>query len=430
MKYNNNNIISSFFKRAIFSIVFLGIASSSLTIYIQKYNFYNSLKNNLALDVNIALKTYDMNRDILSQEHLKEHLNMIMKSAHFLSVEVYDKNQHKFFELIQKDEKYINEIKLMKRYNEFSSYKFQISNEIQHKYFEIEHKHYFLQIFYPIYNKNQLLGYIEGTQYIDPKLIHKFKNKVFIMILIIIGTILLFSLIIFPLIYLSYQKLNQKQIELLSSNLMTLNTLGNTIALRDSDTSEHNYRVTLYSIKLAIAINLNDENIKKIIVGAFLHDIGKIGIPDNILLKNGKLTDEEFIIMKEHVIKGVQIIQDNPWLENAKDVILYHHEKYDGTGYPNGLKGKNIPLIARIFAIIDVFDALTSQRPYKKAFSYNKAIEILKENSGTHFDKELLQSFINISEELYNSVTTKTQVELKEELKDLTKKYFFITLKD
>jgi len=378
----------------------------------------------------MALKNYDMNINIISQKHLKEHLNMIMASSHLLSVEVYDENKHKFFELTQKDKKYENEINLMKEYDELTTYKFQISNKVQHHYFEIENNHYFLQIFYPIYKENKLLGYIEGIQYLDPKIIHKFKERVFVMIFIIIGTILLFSFIIFPLIYISYKKLNQQKIELLSSSIMTLNTLGNTIALRDSDTNEHNYRVTLYSIKLAIAINLNIEDIKKLIIGAFLHDVGKIGIPDNILLKNGKLTDEEFEIMKQHVIKGIKIIKDNFWLENARDVILYHHEKYDGTGYPNRLEGVEIPLIARMFAIIDVFDALTSKRPYKKAFSYEKAIEILKENSGTHFDEELLQSFINISEELYNSITTKTQEQLKEELNSLIKKYFLVILKD
>jgi putative nucleotidyltransferase with HDIG domain len=205
---------------------------------------------------------------------------------------------------------------------------------------------------------------------------------------------------------------------------MTITTLGNAIALRDSDTNEHNYRVTLYAIKFAQSINLAPKDIKMLIKGAFLHDVGKIGISDNILLKNGTLNEKEFEIMRSHVNKGVELVDKNSWLEDAKEVILHHHKKYDGSGYPNGVKGENIPTVARIFTIVDVFDALTSQRPYKEAFDYDKSISILKDGANKHFDGKLLHHFIKISKELYTDTRLKSKEELKDELASLSRSYF------
>lgn len=160
------------------------------------------------------------------------------------------------------------------------------------------------------------------------------------------------------------------------------------------------------------------------IKGAFLHDVGKIGISDNILLKNGTLNDEEFKIMRSHVLKGVELVNQNAWLKDAQDVILNHHEKYDGSGYPNNISANDIPKIARIFTIVDVFDALTSKRPYKEAFSYEDSIKILNEGYNKHFDGALLNSFIKISNKLYQDTRVKTKEELKQELNSLIKKYF------
>jgi HD-GYP domain-containing protein (c-di-GMP phosphodiesterase class II) len=128
--------------------------------------------------------------------------------------------------------------------------------------------------------------------------------------------------------------------------------------------------------------------------------------------------------MRSHVIKGVELVNQNSWLEDAKDVILYHHEKYDGSGYPNGVKGLDTPLIARIFTIVDVFDALTSKRPYKEPYSYEKSVPILKDGYNKRFDGELLNFFIEISNKLYIEIGLKSQNELKKELDSLIKKFF------
>ncbi|WP_459903884.1 HD-GYP domain-containing protein, partial [Desulfosarcina cetonica] len=209
----------------------------------------------------------------------------------------------------------------------------------------------------------------------------------------------------------------------LKSHLYTIKALGNAIAKRDSETDEHNFRVTYFSLCLAEQLHLSAQSIQSLVKGAFLHDIGKIGIRDNILLKPSSLSNEEIAIMKSHVEQGVKIVNDIPWLGDAIDVIRFHHERYDGSGYPSGIIGEQIPIVARIFAVVDVFDALISERPYKHAISYDNAIEILKQDS-RRFDPLVLSRFLEISEALYNDRITMKKVELEMHLIGKLSNYF------
>ncbi len=181
------------------------------------------------------------------------------------------------------------------------------------------------------------------------------------------------------------------------ANIDTLLTLGNAIAQRDSDTDAHNYRVTLYALRLGETLGLAEAETRSLLLGAFLHDIGKIGISDSILLKPGALSADEIRSMQTHVRRGLEIVGASRWLHQAQDVIGAHHERYDGSGYPEGRAGTNIPRVARIFAIVDVFDALTSRRPYKAPLSLRRAGEILAEGRGTQFDPEMLDCFLRIA---------------------------------
>jgi HD-GYP domain-containing protein (c-di-GMP phosphodiesterase class II) len=244
------------------------------------------------------------------------------------------------------------------------------------------------------------------------------------LIVVIITTIIIF-ISIFPLIYSQYKSMLEKQKELIQSNINTLISLGNAIAKRDSDTNEHNYRVTYYSLKIAQKMQLDKQTIQAIIKGAFLHDIGKIAISDNVLLKPGKLNDSEFEIMKTHVLSGLDIVKNDPWLSDAQKVIVHHHEKIDGTGYPYGLKGEDIPLEARIFSVADVFDALTSKRPYKEAFSVEKSMDILHKDSGTHFDAQVVKNFDDIHKEVYEHMSNINSDELEKIFHESLKPYFF-----
>jgi HD-GYP domain-containing protein (c-di-GMP phosphodiesterase class II) len=201
------------------------------------------------------------------------------------------------------------------------------------------------------------------------------------------------------------------------ANIGVLEVLGSAIAKRDHGTSEHNYRVTLYTLSIAEKIGHAGAQMRSLIKGSFLHDVGKIGISDNILLKEGKLTDDEFNIMKSHVQHGSDIIGSYPWLSDCVDVVHHHHEKYDGSGYMLGLKGKDIPINARIFTIADVFDALTSARPYKAAFSYDEAIGIMKKDRGSHFDPEIFDALCEMGDTIYQKVCLSDEGSMQNNLK-------------
>lgn len=247
-----------------------------------------------------------------------------------------------------------------------------------------------------------------------------FKSAIFTTALAIFIT----ALVIFPLIFLAYRELLSRKERLLSSYISTLEALGNAIAKRDSDTNLHNFRVTWYSVELAEHIDLPTANMKSLIMGSFLHDVGKIGISDSILLKPGKLSEEEFAIMKTHVNHGLDIIKNIEWLDDAKRVVGEHHERVDGKGYPLGLKGDQISLEARIFAIVDVFDALSSTRPYKEAFGFHRTLQIMEEESGSHFDSELFSKFKEIAQRLYIKAHDADSHELHHLLEQKIGQYF------
>ncbi len=174
--------------------------------------------------------------------------------------------------------------------------------------------------------------------------------------------------------------------------------LGRASELRDLETGGHIKRMSYYSQHLAHLYGLDEEECELILYAAPLHDIGKVGIPDNILLKPGRFTDEEFEIMKLHVILGAKMLEDAeqfPVLKAGHIIALEHHEKYDGTGYPYGKKAEEIHLYARIIAIADVFDALSSKRIYKDAMPLEKTLKIMKNDAGTHFDAELIKLFLD-----------------------------------
>ncbi|WP_372394860.1 HD-GYP domain-containing protein [Azospirillum sp. HJ39] len=211
---------------------------------------------------------------------------------------------------------------------------------------------------------------------------------------------------------------------LLDANIGMLTALGSAIAKRDSDTNAHNYRVTVLAIRLAEALGLDDAAIRRLVKGAFLHDVGKIAIPDRILLKPGKLDAEEFAVMKTHVVHGLDIVGSSEWLVDGADVVGGHHEKFDGSGYPAGLKGEAIPIAARIFAVADVFDALTSRRPYKEPMSFVAAMDILQAGAGNHFDPAVMTRFTMIAAGLHDRLVELGDDGVQDELRRLVIRYF------
>lgn len=200
------------------------------------------------------------------------------------------------------------------------------------------------------------------------------------------------------------EMLRQAMDDLEHSYDITLEALGDALDLKDSETEGHSKRVTAYTIALARAMAIKPAEIKVIARGAFLHDIGKMAIPDEILRKPGPLTQDEQRIMQEHCTQGYHILRKIPFLSEAAEIVFSHQEHFDGSGYPNGLRGAEIPIGARIFAVADTLDAITSDRPYRKARSFDAAREEILRCSGTQFDPAVVEVFLKIPNELWHEL--------------------------
>jgi response regulator RpfG family c-di-GMP phosphodiesterase len=198
------------------------------------------------------------------------------------------------------------------------------------------------------------------------------------------------------------EMLEKRNRELEKTRQEIIERLGRAAEYRDNETGMHVIRMSHFSEALAKQANLSKEECDLILQASPMHDVGKIGIPDNILLKPGKLEGEEWTTMQTHVEVGASILSgsDSKIMQLAEEIAATHHEKYNGTGYPKGLKGEEISLAGRIIPICDVFDALTSERPYKKAWTVENAINLLKEEKGKHFDPDLVDKFISILPEI------------------------------
>src|SRR6266704_549002 len=193
---------------------------------------------------------------------------------------------------------------------------------------------------------------------------------------------------------------------------ITLEALGDALDLKDAETEGHSKRVTAFTIAIARAMNLSAEKIRVIARGAFLHDIGKMAIPDAILRKPGALTADEVTIMREHCYRGYQMLRKIPFLSEAAEIVYSHQEKFDGTGYPRGLKGEQIPLGARIFAIADTLDAMTSDRPYRAAMPDSAAREEITKWSGRQFDPDVVKVFLSMPEKIWPALRKEIDAEI------------------
>jgi len=198
------------------------------------------------------------------------------------------------------------------------------------------------------------------------------------------------------------EELKQAFEKIKTASLDTIYRLSRASEYKDEDTGAHIKRMSHYSAAVARQMGLSKDAVETILYAAPMHDAGKIGIPDNILLKPGKLEPEEWKIMKQHTTIGEGILSgsNSEFIILAEVIAVTHHEKWDGSGYPNGLRGAAIPLAGRIAAIADVFDALTSKRPYKEAFPLEKSFAIIREGSGSHFDPEVMEAFFAVEKEI------------------------------
>jgi len=239
-----------------------------------------------------------------------------------------------------------------------------------------------------------------------------------------VGIVLATAALIYPIVARLLRRLEVLSLNLLDANLETLGVVGSAIAKRDSDTDAHNFRVTIYAAHIAEAAGLAGAEMRGLLKGAFLHDVGKLGIRDAVLLKPGRLDADEFGEMKRHITHGMDIIGRAAWLRDAAPVVGHHHEKWDGSGYGAGLRGEAIPLAARIFAVADVFDALTSRRPYKEPLSVDEALAILEQGRSSHFDPRVLDLFNPMARELHHRIAGQEDEGPRAEVAALMERHF------
>jgi putative nucleotidyltransferase with HDIG domain len=191
-----------------------------------------------------------------------------------------------------------------------------------------------------------------------------------------------------------FERLQSSNAELGMAYESTLEGWANALELRDKETEGHTRRVAELSTRLAQTMGVREADILQVYRGALLHDIGKMSVPDSIVLKPGPLTEAEWVIMRKHPQFAYDMLSPIAFLRMALDIPYCHHEKWDGTGYPRGLRGAQIPMPARIFAVVDVWDAITSDRPYRKAWQKEVALQYIREQTGRHFDPEVVKAFL------------------------------------
>ncbi|MGE5467185.1 MAG: HD-GYP domain-containing protein [Ignavibacteria bacterium] len=340
---------------------------------------------------------------------------------HFVIVELYDRERRKILEEVNPAFAAIED------YLKLHPHSFPFDGQPHYERYHVGEQAV-LQVMVPLREAGGApAGYFEGVFVIDPETLARLQHELMLSLLTILAVILATTLVLYPVILSLNRDVLRHSRELLKGNVELMEVLGSAIAKRDSDTSAHNYRVTIYAVKLAEAADVGPEIVRDLIGGAFLHDVGKIGISDAILLKPARLDEREFSVMKTHVALGVDILTKSNWLQRARDVVEFHHEKYDGSGYLKGLAGEAIPIAARIFAIVDVFDALTSKRPYKEPFPFREAMAIIRGQAGSHFDPRLVEVFESIIEPLFEAMGRSSEHEVEQMLRALIERYFLGT---
>jgi putative nucleotidyltransferase with HDIG domain len=378
--------------------------------------------------LNTPIRTLLNTPDTLNAELIRQHLTTAMgqrrqhRSGDFVSIGIYTLNKdlvalvtddtYEFNDLVRDKAGLLNE-----KIETHGTLKFRIIpiDGIPH-----------IQLISPLNNDlGEIAAYGEAFFAVAPEILEQAGTKAVKLAGAAVLIIMLTTGLVYPVVVSLLNRVSSLSAKLFESNLEMLKVLGSAVAKRDSDTDSHNYRVTIISVKLAEQLKLPKSKIQRLIKGAFLHDVGKIGIEDDILHKPGRLSEDEFTVMKNHVPYGIDIVGKAEWIKEATDIVAYHHEKFDGSGYGNGFKGDQIPEIARIFSIADVFDALTSRRPYKEPFSFEKAMDIIIAGRGTHFDPAYVDAFEKIALPLFDTYARREDDTLKAELAALLKAYFY-----
>lgn len=297
--------------------------------------------------------------------------------------------------------------------------------------FRLEDKRWALRVFVPLEGaaggeSAGVVGYFEGIRVVPPWQRDQMLANALSAALMAGLASLLCGAAIYPVVVRLSADNERQAREILDSHISMMEALGRAIAKRDSDTGAHNFRVAWIAARIGERLGLRGKAMQSLIVGSFLHDIGKISIPDAILLKPDELDAKEFAVMHTHVAQGEEIVGGIGWLDDANAVVAAHHEKWDGSGYPRGLSGEAIPLAARIFCVADVFDALCSKRPYKEPMGFEAAMAVMEKDTGSHFDPGVMAAFRPVARDLFDRLAKCSEEDARRLLEERVRLHFGI----
>ncbi|WP_414151263.1 HD-GYP domain-containing protein [Acetobacterium carbinolicum] len=414
-------LIRTFALYSMFAFVLMGIVLSLVIYEHIKKDKLENLEEVTRITINTAVKKNLVKTDLT--DNISNFKASQIKSDIIETMDLYD---IKSIILINRDKKVI-----MSDNSDFSGEQinnnnlgkvlrgevpFVISDAYQtNKLAEIKNRKLVINVYEPIVYDGKVEG-IVVLQILEEKISEHADMILQVIAFIVFGGFLILFLLLVGILYkTSHTLLNQNkelinqksEIELSlkrldDSYLNTVFALSNAVDARDPYTAGHSERVSKIAILLSRELKMTEENLKILEYAGLFHDIGKIGIPDHILNKNGKLTDEEYEVIKQHPDIGINILSNVGFLAGALLIIRYHHERFSGNGYPCGIKGEEIPLGSRILAIADTYDAMTTDRPYRQRFSHDAAVAEIQKNSGTQFDDKLVDVFMKIKSTVKN----------------------------
>ncbi|MBI9108983.1 MAG: HD domain-containing protein [Spirochaetales bacterium] len=366
-------------------------------------NFYSNYVASIKTNYNELLSIFSEEKENLNlhpAEHFSEDLLMIPTIR---NISIYSLEGKVLWQVFPESNAFSGDRQLLR---DAISRDFSYSLDYSGKYNR-------LNIFLPVMGDSKAVGVIKIEEDLEQTHLSLQKSRQIITLIIVTGGAA-FYILLFYLFLRSYLSHSAAFKKLESSQRITIHSMSLLSELRDNETGAHILRTSAYCRILAERLSrenqfrkyLTPEYIDDFVQSAPLHDIGKVGVPDNILLKPGKLTEEEFTVIRKHPVMGAEVLKKasstveiQTFFKIGIQVVLHHHENWNGSGYPDGLSGELIPLSARIMALADVYDALRTERPYKKAFSHQRAINIIKDDAGKKFDPEIVRAFLDSEKE-------------------------------
>lgn len=408
--YDAQAPLRSFFRRSfLLTLCFAALLAVSIPLIRNHYTVAEYKTDSLGIMTNFLARELDFDLgEMLTHANapLIQRINVFMEYSNLVEFRIWDRRATVVYSFA--DPQLIgtrfpdNHELLQAMRNGVPSTEISAANKLENQ--TLRRHGELLEMYVPVFSGGKVVGAVELYRKVPPLRLLSPQN------LLYATAALLLPLLLHVFFYGQFKQATQELVRsstelkeayrsLSKNSLDSIRAMAKAMEMRDTGTQEHAEQVVALAVLLGHRLGLGPEDMVSLVVGAYLHDVGKIGVTDSILLKPGPLTKEERATMETHVRKGSEIVGEVDFLCLGLDVVQSHHERWDGQGYAQGLAGEAIPLTARIFALVDVFDALMSKRPYKEAYSFEKSWEIIRQGAGTHFDPRVVGAFLALGQQ-------------------------------